>query len=261
MSKSLRYVKDFEFPSEFGFSRSAGKQQVKGYARGGKAHGDAMQDRKMVKAAVRKHEKAQHPGEPLTKLKKGGEIETKTERKQYQKKTTGKNSKSVEAGVLEAKKRLETIPYTDAQRAMQAAAAIDIENENRRLEKEIIEAKSERKRYQKKTTGKNSKSVEAEVLEAKKRLETIPYTDAQRAMQAAAAIDIENENRRLEKEIIEGGGELPEYLKKKYGLKRGGGVGQGMMKKQGPQDGSGQRRGKGSFNREPMLKCGGKVKK
>jgi len=40
-----------------------------------------------------------------------------------------------------------------------------------------------------------------------------------------------------------------------------GGVGQGMMKKQGPQDGSGQRRGKGSFNREPMLKCGGKVKK
>jgi len=197
MSKSLRYVKDFEFPSEFGFSRSAGKQQVKGYARGGKAHGDAMQDRKMVKAAVRKHEKAQHPGEPLTKMKKGGEIETKTERKQYQKKTTGKNSKS----------------------------------------------------------------VEAEVLEAKKRLETIPYTDAQRAMQAAAAIDIENENRRLEKEIIEGGGELPEYLKKKYGLKRGGGVGQGMMKKQGPQDGSGQRRGKGSFNREPMLKCGGKVKK
>jgi len=197
MSKSLRYVKDFEFPSEFGFSGSAGKQQVKGYARGGKAHGDAMQDRKMVKAAVRKHEKAQHPGEPLTKLEKGGEIETKTERKRYQKKTTGKNSKSVEAGVLEAKKRLETIPYTDAQRAMQAAAAIDIENENRRLEKEIIE----------------------------------------------------------------GGGELPEYLKKKYGLKRGGGVGQGMMKKLGPQDGSGQRRGKGSFNREPMLKCGGKVKK
>jgi len=197
MSKSLRYVKDFEFPSEFGFSGSAGKQQVKGYARGGKAHGDAMQDRKMVKAAVHKHEKAQHPGEPLTKLEKGGEIETKTERKRYQKKTTGKNSKSVEAGVLEAKKRLETIPYTDAQRAMQAAAAIDIENENRRLEKEIIE----------------------------------------------------------------GGGELPEYLKKKYGLKRGGGVGQGMMKKQGPQDGSGQRRGKGSFNREPMLKCGGKVKK
>lgn len=197
MSKSLRYVKDFEFPSEFGFSSSAGKQQVKGYARGGKAHGDAMQDRKMVKAAVRKHEKAQHPGEPLTKLKGGGKIETKSERKRYQKKTTGKNSKSVEAGVLEAKKRLETIPYTDAQRAMQAAAAIDIENENRRLEKEIIE----------------------------------------------------------------GGGELPEYLKKKYGLKRGGGVGQGMMKKQGPQDGSGQRRGKGSFNREPMLKCGGKVKK
>ena len=197
MSKSIKYVKDFEFPSEFGFSGSAGKQQVKGYARGGKVHSDAMQDKKMVKAAVHKHEKAQHPGEPLTKMKKGGEIETKTERK----------------------------------------------------------------RYQKKTVGKNTRSVEAEIREAEKRLATIPDTEAQRAMRAAAALEIENENRRLEKNMIDGGGELPEYIKKKFGLKRGGGVRQGMMKKQGPQDGTGQRKGKGSFNREPMLKCGGKVKK
>lgn len=167
MSKSLKYVKDFEFPSEFGFSGSAGKQQVKGYARGGKVHSDAMQDKKMVRAAVHKHEKAQHPGEPLTKMKKGGEIETKTERKQYQRKTVGKNSRSVEAGIREAKRRLETLPDTEAQRAMRAAG----------------------------------------------------------------------------------------------GMARGGGVGQGMRKKQGPQDGTGQRKGKGSFNREPMLKCGGKVKR
>jgi hypothetical protein len=29
-------------------------------------------DKKMIKSAVAKHEKAKHPGQPLTKLKKGG---------------------------------------------------------------------------------------------------------------------------------------------------------------------------------------------
>jgi hypothetical protein len=43
---------------------------VKGYARGGAA--DIKQDKAMVKAAVQKHERAKHPGEPLTKLAKGG---------------------------------------------------------------------------------------------------------------------------------------------------------------------------------------------
>lgn len=36
MSKSFRYVSDFVFPSEAGYSGSAGKTMVKGYARGGK---------------------------------------------------------------------------------------------------------------------------------------------------------------------------------------------------------------------------------
>lgn len=36
MSKSFKYVNDFEFPSASGFSGSAGKTMVKGYARGGK---------------------------------------------------------------------------------------------------------------------------------------------------------------------------------------------------------------------------------
>lgn len=35
MSKSFKYVSDFEFPSECGFTGSAGKTHVKGYARGG----------------------------------------------------------------------------------------------------------------------------------------------------------------------------------------------------------------------------------
>ena len=37
MSKSLKYVKDFQFPSDCGFTGSAGSQVVKGYARGGAA--------------------------------------------------------------------------------------------------------------------------------------------------------------------------------------------------------------------------------
>jgi len=110
MSKSIKYVKDFEFPSEFGFSGSAGKQQVKGYARGGKIHGDAMQDKKMVKAAVHKHEKAQHPGEPLTKMKGGGKIETKTERKRYQKKTVGKTPGALKQKFAKQRKGLKQSP-------------------------------------------------------------------------------------------------------------------------------------------------------
>ncbi len=33
---------------------------------------DLAQDKKMVAAAVHKHEKARHKGQPMTKLKKGG---------------------------------------------------------------------------------------------------------------------------------------------------------------------------------------------
>lgn len=36
MSKSFKYVSDFSFPAECGFTGSAGQQMVKGYARGGK---------------------------------------------------------------------------------------------------------------------------------------------------------------------------------------------------------------------------------
>jgi hypothetical protein len=37
-----------------------------------KKHSDVKMDKKVVKAAVHKHEKAKHPGKPLTKLAKGG---------------------------------------------------------------------------------------------------------------------------------------------------------------------------------------------
>lgn len=37
-------------------------------------HSDVKMDKKVVKSAVHKHEKAMHPGKPLTKLAKGGGI-------------------------------------------------------------------------------------------------------------------------------------------------------------------------------------------
>ena len=37
-----------------------------------KKHADVKKDREMVKKIVHKHEKAKHPGKPLTKLAKGG---------------------------------------------------------------------------------------------------------------------------------------------------------------------------------------------
>jgi hypothetical protein len=66
MGKNLKYVADFEFPSDCGFSGSSGKTMVKGYARGGAATPAP------VKAAVHKHERAMHAGQPPTKLAKGG---------------------------------------------------------------------------------------------------------------------------------------------------------------------------------------------
>jgi len=33
---------------------------------------DLAQDKKMIKSAMAKHEKAKHPGQPLTKLRAGG---------------------------------------------------------------------------------------------------------------------------------------------------------------------------------------------
>jgi hypothetical protein len=66
VGKNLKYVADFDFPSDCGFSGSAGKTMVKGYARGGAATPAP------VKAAVHKHERAMHAGQPPTKLAKGG---------------------------------------------------------------------------------------------------------------------------------------------------------------------------------------------
>ena len=199
---SIKYVKDFEFPSEFGFTKSASK----GFAKGGSVHGDAKQDRKMVKAAVHKHEKAQHPGEPLTKLKKGGDVKPKakaeTATKKYTRTESGKGTKAVETGV---------------------------------------EKKSKRESWEP------------------------PMTEAQERMLRDAAIEVEQENLRLERNFIRDNDyeDIPEDLRKKYNIKppeykRGGQVKQG---------GTGQQvraqKGKGSYNREPLvgLKCGGKYKR
>lgn len=70
MSKSYRIVKEFEFPSDKGFSGSSGKVMVKGYARGGAVCAGA-------KKAVHKHEAKMHPGEAITKMAHGGAVKGK----------------------------------------------------------------------------------------------------------------------------------------------------------------------------------------
>ena len=73
-------VKDFNFSSAgktVGLCK--GGMAGKGYAKGGAVASDMKQDKKMVSAAVHKHEKALHKGEPLTKLAKGGKVMTKRE--------------------------------------------------------------------------------------------------------------------------------------------------------------------------------------
>lgn len=101
MSKSLKYVSDFEFPSDFGFKGSAGKTMVKGYARGGSVKGvtvptvkasKQMDGRgyacggkakyaeggkvgcKDAKKAVHKHEAKMHPGKQKTEFFGGGKV-------------------------------------------------------------------------------------------------------------------------------------------------------------------------------------------
>jgi hypothetical protein len=87
MSKSFKYVKEFEFPSHAGYSGSAGKQMVKGYSRGGDMgktirnereelnrveakRKDAGQEIKRVKSEMR-YDKAEMKG-----MKTGGEVKT-----------------------------------------------------------------------------------------------------------------------------------------------------------------------------------------
>lgn len=50
--------------------------EMAGLKKGGKVHSDAKMDKEVIKKAVHKHEAAQHPGKPLTKLKRGGGVPT-----------------------------------------------------------------------------------------------------------------------------------------------------------------------------------------
>jgi len=87
MSKSFKYVKEFEFPSHAGYSGSAGQQMVKGYSRGGGVKDtirnereelnrveakrrDAGQEIKRVKSEMR-YDKAEMKG-----MKSGGAVKS-----------------------------------------------------------------------------------------------------------------------------------------------------------------------------------------
>jgi len=78
------YVKEFDFGGKKSpaVAKAAGGA-VKKYAVGGKVHSDVAMDKKAVKTAVHKHEKAMHKGEPLTKLKRGGPVMEKATGEKY----------------------------------------------------------------------------------------------------------------------------------------------------------------------------------
>lgn len=81
-----KYVKEFDFGAATkakGQPFAKGGCAGKGYAEGGSVKADMKQDKKMVASAIHKHEKAQHPGEPLTKLKKGGKVVEKATGERY----------------------------------------------------------------------------------------------------------------------------------------------------------------------------------
>lgn len=58
--------------SDAEISKGIGSSMKKAYAKGGAAHSDVAMDKKVVKTAVHKHERAMHPGKPVTKLARGG---------------------------------------------------------------------------------------------------------------------------------------------------------------------------------------------
>ena len=76
---ACKYVKEFEFGSDKGYTGSAGQTVVKGYARGGSCKGYAKGGKvdPEVREAVHRHERNMHPKEPLTPMKKGGKAMVK----------------------------------------------------------------------------------------------------------------------------------------------------------------------------------------
>jgi len=71
MASSIRSAKDYNAADkDFVSARSEQLGKVIGKAEGGKA--DLKQDKAMLAAAIHKHERNDHPGKPLTKLRKGG---------------------------------------------------------------------------------------------------------------------------------------------------------------------------------------------
>ena len=71
---------------EIGFMKKAGAPksmikhemaEAKGMKKGGMAHQDVKMDKAMMQKAVNKHEGRLHKGSPMTKLSKGGGVESK----------------------------------------------------------------------------------------------------------------------------------------------------------------------------------------
>lgn len=73
MSKSFKYVSDFEFPSECGFTGSAGKTMVKGYARGGETRAkDAIRNEREEMSRIKQETRSERrdAGEEMSRVRR-----------------------------------------------------------------------------------------------------------------------------------------------------------------------------------------------
>ena len=61
-------------PRKIGQGAKSAYDAVMGKKKGGEVHSDVAMDKKVIGKAVHKHEAAMHPGKPMTKLKKGGDV-------------------------------------------------------------------------------------------------------------------------------------------------------------------------------------------
>ncbi len=76
-----------------------------GYKVGGAVKSDEAEDRKTIAAAIHKHERHDHPGEPLTKLARGGPVNGDAPARRLDRKPRGKAKGKTQVNVIVAAPR------------------------------------------------------------------------------------------------------------------------------------------------------------
>jgi hypothetical protein len=111
MSKSFKYVKEFVFPSEAGYSGSAGKTTVKGYYRGGDVAGTKKVMRNEREELNRVETKRKNAGQEIKRVKSEMRYD-KAELKPMKKMAGGMIKDNSKLGIVDNKNPGETKNHT-----------------------------------------------------------------------------------------------------------------------------------------------------